>query len=209
MGGLGGLATDDGRLVIVAGASRSGKTAWTARQVRKLPRVLVWDAECQWAVLPGFRKVSGRRELIRAVQGAGPARLAFVPGPDLRGDFDVWSAAARYWGTYCGPCVVVAEELADVSTPAKAPAEWGMLVRRGLKRGISIYAISQRWAEADKTAVGNASEFVLFRMSSGDDIAYMARKTRVPAAELESLAPLQYVRFSVTGDIERGRLTFR
>ena len=85
---------------------------------------------------------------------------------------------------------------------------WGLLLRRGLKRGISIYAISQRWAEADKTAIGNASEFVLFRMSSGDDIAYMSRKTRVPVADLENLKPLEFVRYQVTGETERGKLTF-
>lgn len=205
------MKTDDGRLYVIAGASRSGKTAWVLREVRHLPRVLVWDVEAQWCAVPGFRKISSRAELLRAMlqAGAGPAKLAYVPGGDVKAEFGFWAAVVRHWGTYYGPCVAVAEELADVSTPAKAPHEWGMLVRRGLKRGISIYAISQRWAEADKTAVGNASEFVLFRMSSGDDVAYMARKTRVPVAELEGLKPLQFVRYSVTGELQRGTLKFR
>lgn len=201
--------TDDGRLVVVAGASRSGKTAWTMRQVRAAPRVLVWDVEAQWCELRGFRRLTGARELLAAVKLAGPARLAYVPGHgDIRKQFDLWAGAAWYWGRYGGPCFVVAEELADVTSQAKAPGNWGILLRRGLKRGISIYAISQRWAEADKTAVGNASEFVCFRMASGDDISYMSRKTRIPAGELAELAPLDYVRLTVTGDYERGRLRF-
>lgn len=135
--------------------------------------------------------------------------MAYVPGHgDIRAHFDLWAGCVMLWGRYSGPCVAVAEELADVSSQAKAPGNWGVLLRRGLKRGISVYAISQRWAESDKTAVGNASEFVCFRMSSGDDIAYMSRKTRVPVSELEGLAQLEFVRLTVEGEFERGRLVF-
>lgn len=203
------MQTDDGRLVVVSGASRSGKTAWVRRQVEKLPRVLVWDIEAQWCELRGFRKVSTRAELFEAVQKPGPARLAYVSGgDDLRDEFNYWAACVMLWGRYRGGCVAVAEELADVSTPAKAPQEWGILLRRGLKRGISIYAISQRWAEADKTAIGNASEFVVFR-AAGDDVQYIARKSRLPLEQVEALAPLEFIRVSVTGETERGALKFR
>lgn len=202
------MKTDDGRLVVVAGASRSGKTVWTLRQVRALPRVLVWDPEAQWCEVRGFRKLNNYRDLLHAVQVPGPARLAYVPSGDIKAQFGFWAGCAYYWGRYGGPCTVVAEELADVTSQGKAPGDWGILLRRGLKRGISIYAISQRWAEADKTAVGNASEFVTFRMASGDDIAYMARKTRVPTEELEGLKPLEFVRLTVEGGMERGRLKF-
>lgn len=202
------MQTTDGRLIVVAGASRSGKTALTVRETKSEPRVLVWDAEDQWAGLRGFQRITSRAALLAACQKPGPARLAYVPGGDLRATFDFWAGMGLYWGRYHGPCVIVAEELADVTSSAKAPGNWGVLLRRGLKRGITIYAISQRWAEADKTAIGNASEFVLFRMSSADDVAYMARKTRVPASELDGLQPLEYVRYTVTGEFERGRLRF-
>lgn len=202
------MKTEDGRLYVIAGASRSGKTAWALRQVRGLDRVLVWDPEAQWCDVRGFRRLNTYRDLLHAVHREGPARLAYVPAGDIKAHFGFWAGCALYWGRYFGPCNVVAEELADVTSQAKAPGDWGMLLRRGLKRGISIYAISQRWAEADKTAVGNASEFILFRMASGDDIAYMARKTRVPIAELEGLRPLDYIRATVEGDFERGRIKF-
>lgn len=203
------MQTNDGRLVIVSGASRSGKTAWVRRQVEKLGRVIVWDIEAQWCELRGFRKVTTRAELFEAVQYAKPARIAYVAaGADLREEFNFWCACVMLWGRYRGGCVAVAEELADVSTPAKAPQEWGILLRRGLKRGISIYAISQRWAEADKTAIGNASEFVVFR-AAGDDVQYIARKSRVPLEQVEALKPLEFIRASVTGETERGALKFR
>lgn len=214
------MQTDDGRLIVVSGASRSGKTAWTRRKAAKVPRALVWDIEAQWCALPGFRKITTRAELFAAIQKPGPARLAYVAGSaDLKDEFNFWCACVMLWGRYRGPCVAVAEELADVSTPAKAPQDWGILLRRGLKRGITIYAISQRWAEADKTAIGNASEFVVFR-ASGDDVGYMAKKARIPVADLEALNPEYwdadctrlkrgpFIRSTVTGTVERGEITF-
>jgi hypothetical protein len=203
------MKTDDGRLVIVAGASRSGKTAWVKKQVAKAPRVFAWDPEDQWAALAGWQRVTTRAGLLAAVQKPGAGRVAFVAGGDMPAAFGFWAGCVQYAGRYVGPCVAIAEELADVTTPAKAPGNWGILLRRGLKRGITIYAISQRWAEADKTAMGNASEYVIFRQATGPDAAYMARYTRVPAAEIDALPPLSFVRYdAIAQKIERGRLRF-
>lgn len=203
------MKTKDGKLYVIGGASRSGKTAWTVLKVAKAPRVWAWDPEAQWCELRGWRKVTTRAELLKAAEKPGAQRVAYVAGGTLAAEFDFWAGCAMYAGRYVEPLDVVAEELADVTTPAKAPGNWGILLRRGLKRGISIYAISQRWSEADKTAIGNASEFVLFRLSSGDDIRYLSRKTRVPEADLVGLARLEFVRFdAVEGKTERGRLTF-
>lgn len=203
------MKTEDGRLYVIAGASRSGKTAWTRKQTAKARRVFAWDPEDQWAALPGFRKVTTRAELLAAAQRAGPVKVAYVAGGALAPEFDFFAGCAMYAARYVGPCDVIAEELADVTTPSKAPGNWGILLRRGLKRGATIWAISQRWSEADKTAVGNASDFVVFRQSSGDDVRYLSRKTRIDEAELSGLAPLQFVRLdALTGQIERGRLRF-
>lgn len=204
------MQTNDGRLIVVAGSSRSGKTVWTVRAVKKSARLLVWDIEDQWSRLPGFRRITSRADLLKiCTSHAGPIRAAYVAGGDVRAEFDFFAGCAQYWRRYHGAADIVAEELADVTTPAKAPGNWGILLRRGLKRGGDIYCISQRWAEADKTAVGNASEFILFRMSSGDDIAYMSRKTRVPAEDLAGLKPLEFVRFdAATGEKSKGKLRF-
>ena len=113
-----------------------------------------------------------------------------------------------YAGRYIAPLVCIAEELADVTNASKAPGNWGILLRRGLKRGITIYAISQRWAEADKTAIGNASEFIVFT-SRGDDVAYISKKTRIPETEIEALIPLEYIRFDpVTKEKSKKKLRF-
>ncbi|HJV24570.1 MAG TPA: hypothetical protein VJ673_02740 [Aromatoleum sp.] len=203
------MQTADGRLVVIGGASRSGKTAYVRKRTVAERRIIAWDPEDQWAQERGYRKVTTRKALLDAIQTPGALRVAYVAGGDLKAEFDFWAQCVMYAGRYVAGLVAIAEELADVTSPAKAPGGWGILLRRGLKRGITIYCISQRWSEADKTAIGNASEFVLFRQSSMDDARYLSRKTRVPYTMLEVLKPLEYVRFDAgTGATEGGRLRF-
>lgn len=203
------MKTDDGRLVVVAGASRSGKTAYVKNAVRKSRRVFAWDPEDQWAQLPGWQRVTTRRQLLAAMEYGGAQKVAFVVGGDLKGAFNFWAGVVLHAGRYVAPLDAIAEELADVTTPAKAPGNWGILLRRGLKRGINIFAVSQRWAEADKTAMGNASEFVIFRQATAPDARYMSRYTRVPEGEINGLPPLYFVKYdAVTQKIERGQLRF-
>lgn len=177
--------------------------------VMKERRILAWDPEDQWAHEKGFVRVTSRRQLLEAAKRPGPLRVAFVAGGDLKAEFDHWAGCVQYAGRYVEPLAAIAEELADVTSQSKAPGNWGILLRRGLKRGITIYAISQRWAEADKTAMGNASEFVIFRQATGDDARYMSKKTRVSEGEINALRPLDFIRYdSGTGAVEVGTLKF-
>ncbi len=204
------MKTQDGRLVVIAGASRSGKTAYVRQQVAGAVRVVAHDPEDQWSQVKGWQRVTSRAQLLGTLQrDQGPLRLAYVSGGNLGDEFGFLCGCVQYAGRFVAPLDFIAEELSDVTTPAKAPGNWGLLLRRGLKRGINIWAISQRWAEADKTAVGNASEFVLFRQSSGDDVVYLSKKTRVPAVEIDGLKPLEFVRYDAYKQtFERGKLTF-
>lgn len=203
------MKTQDGRLYVIGGASRSGKTAWTRKATAKVRRVFAWDPEAQWCELPGWTKATTRAQLLAAAQKPGPQRVAYVAGGKLAEEFDFWAGCVMYAGRYVEPLDAIAEELADVTTPSKAPGNWGILLRRGLKRGISLWCISQRWSEADKTAVGNASDFVVFRQSSGDDVAYLSRKTRIPLEQIDGLAPLEFVHMdALTGVIKAGKLRF-
>lgn len=203
------MKTADGRLIVVSGASRCGKSTQVAKMLRSSRRAIAWDPEAQWCELPGWRKVTTRQQLMDAVQTAGHMRIAYVAGGELKPEFDFCCQCAFFAGRYRGPLDFVAEELADVTTPSKAPGNWGIIVRRGLKRGITIYAISQRWAEADKTAMGNASEYLVFA-SRGEDVRYIARKTLIPAEEIETLKAFEFITFDpVTKEKERKKLQFR
>lgn len=203
------MKTEDGRIEVVSGASRSGKTAYVRKALAKAKRIWAWDPEDQWAQEPGFLRVTNRKQLAAAIAKKGAQKIAYVTGGDLKEEFNYFCQCAMYAGRYVEPMNVIAEELADVTSQGKAPGHWGILVRRGLKRGINIWPISQRWAEADKTAMGNASDFILFRCATGSDAAYLEKKTGVPAAELVSMPPLYWIKKdNLTGKFTRGKLTF-
>ncbi len=191
------LKTIDGKLCVISGSSRCGKTTKTVQLVARFKTVFVWDIEAQWCNLKGYKKVSTMAELKRIVKDGRSGKWAYVSNGNIKAEFELFCKCVYHYGLYFGECAVIAEELADVTTTAKAPESWGILCRRGLKRGISIYPISQRWAEADKTALGNATDFYLFRMSSGDDIKYMSKKTRASVDQLEALESFEFIHYEV------------
>lgn len=202
------MQTNDGRLIVVGGASRSGKTAYVREDVKNRSRVFAWDPEDQWAQLTGWVRVTTKAQLMKLATQKGPLKVAFVAGGDLEDAFQFWCAAVYHSTRYVEPTDAVAEELADVTSASKAPGSWGILLRRGLKRGGNIYALSQRWQEADKTAMGNASEFVLFRQNGKEAPAYLSRKTGIAPEAIPKL-PLHYVRYNpATDEMTEGVLTF-
>lgn len=194
----------DGLLVLTVGASGSGKTAWVNRQTAKARRLLAWDIEGQHTA--GAEVVRSRVRLAEIANDPGPGRYAYIPA-SVR-DFDFWARCAFLW-VRRAPGVVVAEELADVTTPGKAPDGWGMLVRRGRKYGADIYAITQRPAESDKTAVGNAAIIHCCRMSRAQDRRYMAAEMDLQEREIAGLKGLDWVEKDMrTGKVRRGTLRF-
>lgn len=199
---------NEGLRFVIGGASGSGKTAFVLELVKKSKRLAVWDCEDQWSQLPGFKRVTTRAELLKAVLSKGSFKVAFVSS-NLKADFDYWAQAVFHAALHIAPLDAVAEELADVTSPGKAPQNWGTLVRRGRKHGVNLYAISQRWSEADKTTFGNASLYVVFAQSSQDDVRYISRKTRIPEADINKLDRFEYLTYTVnTKQIAQKRLTF-
>ena len=194
----------DGRSHFIAGSSRSGKTALVRELVAGAPRLLVWDIEAQYVDLA--IRIEDQAELVEAIRAgpAGPQRIAFVPR--RLAWFGWWARLAFIWGRMA-PGVVVAEEIADVTSAGKAPEGWGILLRRALKHGIDIYTITQRPQESDKTSLGNASTVTTFRLTSRRDRAYMADRMGLDLAELPT-EPLVWIRTDDAGGVARGRLKF-
>lgn len=199
----------DGKLVIVGGSSRCGKTEKTYRLARSFETVFAWDIEAQWCKRAGFKKITSLVELKKIAQSGKRGRYAYVSSGNIKAEFELFCMCVMYYGMFYGKCAVIAEELADVTSVAKAGDHWGMLVRRGLKRGINIFAISQRWAEADKTAFGNGTEYYIFMQSSDDDARYMSKKTGVDLSRILALNKLEYLHYVKDGKIlQGGKVTF-
>lgn len=205
------MKTEDGKIYILSGASRTGKSAKAVELLKQInsKTVFVWDIEAQWCELPGFKRVNTLKQLKKIALSGKPGKYAFVSdGVDIKGDFDNFCACVFCYAQDFGECLCVAEELADVTTVSKAPQWWGMLNRRGLKRSLSIIAISQRWQEADKTALGNATEIFIFTPSSFDDAAYIARKISQPAQAVMDLKQFHFMHWVKFRGVMQGKLAF-
>lgn len=172
--------------------------------------MLVWDPQGSWPADPDNRvkAISSLVDLVAmAKHNAGPKRVAFV-GHYSKATFQSWARCAYLWGVLA-PCTAVAEELAMVTNPGKAPAGWHRLVSGGLKYGIDIIAITQRPSESDSTVMGNATRLRCFRMQRKRDREMMAGELDIPVEKITRLAPLHYVeRMAGCAEIVEGRLTF-
>ena len=186
----------DGRGVLVAGSSGSGKTAWVLQQTASARRLLVWDSLGEWSRKGRVSGLPTLAQLGMAVQAdiREPARVVALgyTGPASRTHFAVFCRLAWVW-LRGKPGTLVVEELADVTSPGKAPDAWGEICRKGRHYGATVYAITQRPAESDKTIVGNAAAIHTGLMAFPRDRAYMAECLDVPAAEVGALKPLEWI----------------
>ena len=177
----------DGTLFYVAGASRSGKSAWTKEQTRTASpkdRLIIWDVKGEY---PG-RRITSRRELFEYIQRHHAGAIAYTS--NNLADFDFWALAAFTWAKANagrGKTIIIGDELSDVTRPGKAPQWWGVLLRRGLGFNCDIYAISQRPAESDTTAMGNAGVIHCARLNRFEDRRRMASEIDLPRAIIDNL----------------------
>lgn len=195
-----------GKLKVVVGASRSGKSAYMQEALKEYKSVLVWDVKGEYAEVDF--NATRRAALVHYAKQAVPIKISFTAGQ--LSAFDFFCKVAQSWAKLqCGlgnRCAIVIEETSDVTSPAKAPENYGILLRRYLGYGVDIYAITQRPAESDKTSIGNASQIHICRLTLPDDRKTMARATGVPMEVIESLrADQDEGRFDfVTVDLGRG-----
>ena len=175
--------TKDGTITAIVGSSGSGKTAWLKRQVAKSERLIIWDIEGQYT--ENTVTVTDKKQLVAAIRHP-KIRISYQA--KALTDFDFWAKCAFTFakvGAELGQMTdIVAEELADVTSPAKAPEGWGMLVRRGRKYGANIYGITQRPAESDKTLFGNCHVIHCCYMQRANDRAYMAAELDMTAQQM-------------------------
>lgn len=200
----------DGKLYGVIGASRSGKSEWVVQQIARDRRVLLWDYKGEWRRYH-CRRVSTFDELAACVRPGAPAeRIAFnTLGMSDRRIFDAFCRLAFIWVRVDVGTLVI-EETASVTTPSRAPPAYGDILRMGLGFGCTIYTITQRPQESDKTSYGNATVLHCHQLATSGDRRYVSKNFMdVPVAELEQLQPLQWIERHNTGEIRRGRVSLK
>lgn len=199
----------DGRLIVVTGKTRSGKTAWTEQQTRSAKRLLVWDAMAQWGTEFNCKVVTTWSDLAKHCKADAPdARLAMQCKVN-RENFEVFCALAMIFLKMRISTIVI-EEIADVSSPAKASQNWGELIRKGLRYQPTIYALTQRPQESDKTLLNMASAAHCHCIGFLPDQTYIANNLlAVPVEKVAALKPLEFIEKDyASGKVTTGKVSF-
>lgn len=172
----------------------SGKTTWVKQRVKPARRLLVWDGKgIDWGERDRCRVVTDFAELRKLSTQRGPMRIS-VRVPVSRANFETFCRLAWVWGRL-DPGKIVVDEIADVTSPGKAPQAWGEIARKIRAFGTDVIPTTQRPQECDKTAQGNAGIFHCGRMSDADDQAYVAKRLLggVDVKLVRALLPLQWI----------------
>jgi hypothetical protein len=177
------------------GASGSGKGVSINKRLRELrpPRLILYDPRDEYR--EHARQVTGLAQLARdvAVAGKGGFRLRYVPG----GSVDLAEAFALVCRVAfaAGDCVLVAEELSDVTKPSWAPPAWRRVLTQGRHQGLHVIGAAQRPALIDKTFLAMCTRIRVFQLGYDADVQTMAKELRCSPEAIEHL---------VTTDLENG-----
>lgn len=181
----------DGKIYLVIGATRSGKTYWTEKQLKKYQRIIVWDIKHDLKEFKGFIRCTSLADLISYCASHKNKPLRITYSGQIK-DFEMFCKLAYTWANDKA-CAIVVDELSDVTTISKAPPAWGHIIRKVLCTGSDVFAITQRPAEIDKTTVGNASIFHVHRMSRAKDRKYIADEMDIDVSQVNQLDDRDYI----------------
>lgn len=196
-------------LVIAAlGGRGSGKSAWVKQHqaVRSARRLVVWDFMREYQ-----DHATVQRNLRDAIQTmAGKTwRIAYQPDPArAAAEFDLVCRAVKA-ATHC---TLVAEELAFVTKPGKAPAMWRelcLLGRHETHACATLIGISQRPASIDKDFLSCCDVIHCGRLAYTADAMAVAPYLGCDWRELTQLPDLHYIEKSHGNEkCSRGSLSF-
>jgi hypothetical protein len=143
---MGNLNKPDLRLYIGGTGSGKGVAIRQALDAEKPTRLLVWDPMDEYRSFT--RTASSMAELVRNLI-PGPWAVRWCPkgaAKVIDQQFDLFCRAAMA----VGDCVVLVEELSQVTQASHAPPAWAKVVQQGRHRGLKVWAATQRPASCDK-----------------------------------------------------------
>lgn len=177
-------------IIVVTASSGGGKSSIVKDKIKKHKRLVVFDPDDEYGGIAGMKKADNCQKLLQMIKDTKGGALKVRVVAQSKAAFDFVCRAVFAWGN----CGFVAEELAGRTSSGKAQGGWHTLVSRGRKRAISIYGITQRIAEADKTIIGNASEIYCGRLTRRVDRELIAREIDIPIQQIGKLRNLQFIR---------------
>ena len=170
------------------GTSGSGKSHQIKQAIKTAPRVLIFDPEGEYKK-EGFTAFDSPLKFAEAVQKNTTKPMRYALEANGAKAFDIFCRVVWWERCASAPLVCVVDELAGVTTTAKAPGAWHSILTRGRKYKLSVRAGAQSPTEIDKTLMRQRSHLWVGYMTRGDDWAYMAKETGLDVATFQGLRP--------------------
>lgn len=200
----------------IFGATGAGKTSYVMECLKRdnPDRLLIWDTKGEFAREGYATPVYSVKEALEAMRRP-TFRIAYKPS--LPATITAGKAARAMrdqFGLFClgafaaKNLTLVAEELAETTTPNVAPYGWMKCTTQGRTEGLTIYGLSQQPASVDKQFFANCSKIRTGRLNFDAHIVTMANLLGVPKDEIRGLLPLHYVEraMGAGGETLRGSL---
>jgi hypothetical protein len=176
----------DADIRFFCGATGSGKTFQMQRAAKPARRLLVFDPDDEYADALGLaRYTSPARAAKAAPRQLTGWRVAIAANGSQ--SFEAFCALAWALGDARNPLTVVVDELAGVTSPAKAAGAWHSLVTRARKYRTTLIAGAQAPAEVDKTVMRQRTYLWVGRLERPADHRYIAEETGIEQSTLKSL----------------------
>lgn len=174
----------------ICGSSGSGKSVHVKKAIESDRRVIVFDPDDEYGNVPGIFTCYSAQQMTDLVKKNRTTPLKVRLVKEGVAAFELCCALAFAWTN----CTLVCEEIADTTNAGKAPPQWGKVLRRGSrKRAIRIFAVTQRPAEADKTALTQATIVRTGLLGRDPDRRAMAQELDLPLDMIARLAPLDFI----------------
>lgn len=174
-------------LRLYCGATGSGKGVSLREYMRGLKpsRLIVWDPLNEYGDL--VTVTTSKLGDVARMAKLKTFRVAFAPGPHNDGDYkEKFSMFCRIVFA-AGNCVMLVEELADVTSPSYAPPAWRQCTKKGRHAGLQIIAATQRPADIDKHFLGGCTYIRCFTQRFPADAKAMAGAMKLPFETINAL----------------------
>ncbi len=196
---------------LVASTTGGGKSSWVKRHplVKGADVLLIWDVDEEYRT----NHIRSRVAWIRALKAGMKSGKRVNLGLSLdatRENFEFFCRSVMAVADGQRPVVVIAEEIADVVPVGKASPEWGVLLRRGRKYAVTVFAVTQRPAECDKTAYSQTPFKWVGILANEADRKRYSQLIGVSQDDLMKMQPLEYYLKGPGPDsAKKGKVRFR
>lgn len=182
--------------LLITGQTQSGKTEYLKFKLRNVPRYVCYDPDEHLSAAEFGIQCADTTHLKKLLD-KGERRIVYVPSDDVMANFD---DRADEFDEMCeiindddyhdrdNPLTFAIDEIATVTLPPGkrtpvCPEQFAIAIKRKMKKGLGLFATTQRLKDCDVDFITQAQIIVMFRLMK-HDIRYIQEKVGIDFSPL-------------------------